>query len=272
MAADFLTLPDELQSVANDLLSYLGRRGYAAVKEPNSLALPATPTIVATRGHETHYFLVRLIVTAAEADTWNRYACSCTRDTRITFCCPDGGSVSVAQLATLRRQRIGLTVRTSQGFDTSSEARDLAFHAQAPDRAGLKPKVRALLGESFDRLESGDWRPAFEDACTILEEQCRSYLLMKSKMGGVKYQAGKSTKIPTSKQIKKMTLGGLKDVFCKMINQNQIEANLCTALTKLNPDRIRRAHTRTAAGSEAALRRRVGAHMWLISNALAILV
>ncbi len=272
MAVDFLTLPDELESVANELLSYLTKRGYTPTKEPRSLALPATPTISAKRGHETHYFLVRQTVLPDEADKWSRYACSCTTDTRISFCCPEGHAVSVEQLGKLRQQRIGLTVRSAAGFDISSDARDLAFHAHAPDRAELKPKVRELLGEAFDRLELGDWRPAFEDGCTVLEERCRLYLLTKLKMGGVKYKSGKATKMPTRKQIKKMTLGAMKDIFCKMVNQNQIEANLCAALTRLNPDRIRRAHTRTAPGSEAALRRRVGTHMWLISNALALLV
>jgi hypothetical protein len=272
MVADFLTLPDELQSLASELLSYLSKRGYRPTKEPASLNLPATPTIVAIRGHETHYFLVRQAVAVEEVDTWFRYACSCARDTRITFCCPENHTVAIAQLNALQRQRIGLTVRTGKGFDTSSEARDLAFHARAPDRSGLKPKIRELLGEAFDRLDAGDWRPAFEDACAVLEEQCRRYLLTKLKMGGVKYKFGKAIKTPTTKQIKKMTLGALKDVFCTMVSQNHIEANLCAALTQLNPDRIRRAHTRTAAGSEAALRRHVGTHMWLITNALAYLV
>jgi hypothetical protein len=272
MATDFLTLPDELQSLANELLLHLSRRGYAPKKEPNSLTLPATPTIMATRGHETHYFLVRQKVSSPELDTWYRYACSCTTDTRITFCCPENSAVGLAQVGSLREQRIGLTIRSIRGFDITSEARDLAFHAHAPERAGLKPKVRELLGEAFDRLEAGDWRPAFEDACTTLEEQCMKYLLTKLKMGGVKYKSGSKIKMPTDKQIKKMTIGAMKDVFCKMINQNQLEANLCAALTKLNPDRIRRAHTRSAVGSEAALRKRVGTHMWLISNALTLLV
>ena len=272
MAVEFLTLPDELQGLAIELLSYLTKRGYSHTKEPNSLTLPATPTVVAFRGHETHYFVVRQSVSQMEIETWSRYAYSCTTDTRITFCCPESSSISVAQLGSLRKQRVGLAVRTASGFDITSEARDLAFHAQAPDRASLKPKVRELLGEAFDRLEVGDWRPAFEDACTVLEERCRSYLLTKLKMGGVKYKSGSKIKTPSPGQIKKMTLGALKDIFCKMVNQNQLEANLCTALTKLNPDRIRRAHTRHARPSEAALRRRVGAHFWLISNALSVLV
>lgn len=272
MAADFLTLPDELQSLANELLGYLTKRGYTHTKEPNLLTLPATPTIMAARGHETHYFVVRQGISTTEVDTWFRYACSCTTDTRVTFCCPANAAIGITHITYLTRQRVGLTIHSPAGFEVTSEARDLAFHAQAPDRAALKPKVRELLGEAFDRLEAGDWRPAFEEACAVLEERCRSYLLMKLKMGGVKYKTGSKIKTPTNKQIKKMTLGALKDVFCKMISQNQLEANLCAALTKLNPDRVRRAHTRHSAGSEAALRRRVGPHMWLISNALTILV
>jgi hypothetical protein len=272
MASEFLTLPDELQKLASDLLSYLSRRGYTHRKEPNSLGLPATPTVIATRGHETHYFIVRQDIAPAEVDNWFRYACSCTTDTRITFCCPENNTITVAEVTSVRNQRIGLTVRTATGFDVTSEARDLAFHAHAPDRASLKPEVRELLGEAFDRLEAGDWRPAFEDACTVLEERCKIYLLTKAKMGGVKYKLGSTIKNPTSKNIRKMTLGAMKDVFCRMVNQNQVEANLCRALTKLNPDRIRRAHTRHERSSEAALRRRVGPHFWLITNALAILV
>jgi hypothetical protein len=163
-------------------------------------------------------------------------------------------------------------ILSAEGFLTASEARDLAFHARAPDRTTLKPKVRGLLGEAFDRLDDGDWRPAFEDACTVLEEECRGYLLKNLAMGRVKYKSGNKIKTPTEQQIKKMPMGALKDVFCKMVSQNQIEANLCTALTKLNPDRVRRAHKRRAAQSETALRRRVGTHFWMISNALSLLV
>ena len=152
------------------------------------------------------------------------------------------------------------------------EARDLAFHGQAPNREMMKPKVRELLGEALDRFERGDWRPAFEDACGILEEQCRSYMLKSVRMGRVKYQAGGKIKVPTPEQIKKMPMGALKDIFCSLISQNQTEANLCSALTKLNPDRIRRAHKRTSKSAETALRRRAGTHFWLINNTLSLLV
>jgi hypothetical protein len=83
MPIDFITLPDELQGLANDLLSELGKRGYRNKSEPNPLALPATPTILGTRGHETHYFLVRQNVVEEETQQWFRYARSCATDTRL---------------------------------------------------------------------------------------------------------------------------------------------------------------------------------------------
>jgi hypothetical protein len=69
-----------------------------------------------------------------------------------------------------------------------------------------------------------------------------------------------------------MPMGALKDIFCKLVSQNQLEAHLCSALTKLNPDRIRRTHKRKSKASEAALRRRAGTHFWLINNALSLFV
>jgi hypothetical protein len=272
MPIDFVTLPDELQTLANDLFEELTRRGYRPKIEPQLLELPATPTILGIRGHETHYFLVRQTVSAIEVQQWHRYCCSCTADTRLTICRPSGLQMLASQAAGLRSAGIGLASLASAGLQYESDARDLAFHAQAPDRTLLKPKVRQLLGEALDRLDRGDWRPAFEDACGVLEEECRAYLLKNLKMGRVKYQSGRKIKIPTAGQIKKMPMGALKDIFCTLISQNQLEAHLCSALTKLNPDRIRRAHKRKSKGAETALRRRAGPHFWLINNALSLLV
>lgn len=272
MPIEFLTLPDELQGLANELWEELSKRGYRNYAEPDPLELPAAATIRAHRGHETHFFLVRAILEINEIDQWHRYACSCTTDTRVTICCPVSAPTQTALVLNIAGKGIGLATEGVGGFRYDPAARDLAFHAKAPDRSSLKPRVRQLLGEALDRLENGDWRPAFEDACGVLEEQCRAYLLRNVKMGRVKYQAGSKIKVPTAKQIQKMTLGALKDIFCKMQSQNQIEAKLCAALTKLNPDRIRRVHNRGAKAAEAALRRRVGTHFWLINNALSLLV
>lgn len=272
MPTDFVTLPDELQSVANHLLLELAKRGYHAKVEPQILQLPATPTIMATRVHETHYFLVRQTISIAEIQQWQRYSCCCATDTRVTVCHQPGLRMTASQTRSIRNLGIGLVACDESQLQFEFEPRDLAFHAQAPDRTLLKPKVRELLGEAIDRLERKDWRPAFEDACGVLEEECRTYLLKNLKMGRVKYQSGNKIKVPTADQIRRMPMGALKDIFCTLKSQNQLEANICSALTKLNPDRIRRAHKRKSKGSEALLRKRVGAHFWLINNVLSLLV
>jgi D12 class N6 adenine-specific DNA methyltransferase len=192
--------------------------------------------------------------------------------TRLTICFPPGVQVAANHLATLRAKGVGIAFVALDLVQNDSEARDLAFHARAPDRARMKPKVRELLGESLDRFDRGDWRPAFEDACAIFEEACRAYLVKSCKMGRTKYQSGSKIKSPTVQQIQKMPMGALKDIFCSLVSQNKLEANLCSALTQLNPDRIRRAHKRSLKRSETALRRRVGSHFWLINNALSLLV
>lgn len=272
MASEFLTLPDELQELANLLLAELETRGYRVSTEPNLMHLPATCTILAVRGHETHHFLVRQTLTLDEADEWHRYCCSCTTDTRLTICFPNGVVLAAADLALLREKGVGLGSLVNSTLQQESEARDLAFHARPPDRARMKPRVRELLGESLDRFERGDWRTAFEDACAILEEQCRAYLVRNCRLGRVKYQSGKKVKTPTPQEIRRMPMGALKDIFCQLISQNKIEANICAALDQLNPDRIRRAHKRSSKVSENVLRRKVGKHFWLINNALSLIV
>jgi hypothetical protein len=277
MTIEFVTLPDdadsELQSVANLVLADLRRRGYRCTAEPYRIELPATPTILAKRKHGTNYVLIRQNIDLKEVNLWLRFAQSGTKETHVTVCCPASARFTTAQLTRLKASGIALWLKTEDNrVEYVADGRDLAFHATPPDRVSLKPRVRSLLGESLDRLDRGDWRAAFEDACVVLEEQCRSYLLARSKLNRVKYQEGSSVKILTEKQIKKMTLGALKDTFCKMISQNQIEASLCAALRALNPDRVKRVHRRSEARTEDALRRRVGPHFWLISNALSLLV
>jgi hypothetical protein len=272
MPTDFVTLPDELQALANNILQKLARHGYRVQSEPELLELPATPTILAIRGHETHYFLVRQTVEIMEIQQWHRYCCSCTTDTRATVCYPTGRRMRTREIASLRDRGIGLATIIDDQLQFQSEARDLAFHARAPDRDFMKPKVRQLLGEALDRLDRGDWRPAFEEACGILEEECRSYLIKKLRMAPLRYQSGNKIKTSNAEQIRRMPMGALKDIFCKLVSQNQLEAHLCSALTKLNPDRIRRTHKRKSKVSEAALRRRAGTHFWLINNALSLLV
>jgi hypothetical protein len=272
MVVLFKTLPDEssssLQALGNLMHRVLRTRGYTVTVEPWLHDLPGTAQLVGKRNHRTHYVLIRQHANVSEVELWVRYAQSCSTDTRVTFLCANQKKLGVAAFAKHRKSGIGIAVAMGSEIEFLLESKDLAFHAKAPTRSSLKPKVRKKLGDAMDKLDAGEWREAFEDACTSLEEECLVYLIKNQKLNRVKYMDGSSLKQPTIAEIKKMSLGGLKKIFCNMVSQNQLESNLCAALTKLNPDRILKVHYPKKKSTEAALRKHAGTHFWLISNAL----
>lgn len=269
---EFLTLPEELLGLAELVRTELKRRGYTVKVEPRDVALPGTPTLIAQRQHETNYILVVENLQIVELERWISYSKSCPGDTRTIMCIRKAGLLKPLDITKMRSAGVGLVGVIDGRLQWLSDARDLAFHAELPDRSTLKPKVRSLLGPAFDRFEKGDWRESFREACVVLEESCRIYLIRNYKIGRVVYKDGKAIKRPNQTVIKRMPLGVMKQVFCNLISQNQIEATLCTALTKLNPDRVKRTHNPSSRKTEQDLRKRVGTHMWLIVNALSDLV
>lgn len=276
MALEFDTLPNDegsgLQALAAAMHADLRRRGYSVKIEPGDIALPGTPTFSARRNHETLYVLVRHQLKRDEIDRWVRYGRSCNNDTRLAVCTLSRSSV-LKRLAELQSAGVGLYRQRDDGFDVVLSAKDLAFHSPAPARSSLKRSTQKLLGEALDMYEAGHWRDGFEAACVTLEHQCRRYLERNWRLrpGRVKYLDGGKTKVLTDKQIKRMTLGALKNVFCNMVAPTPTDSQLCAALGRLNRDRIGKVHTPMSKRTEWALRARVGKHLFLISNALSLI-
>jgi hypothetical protein len=63
-------------------------------------------------------------------------------------------------------------------------------------------------------------------------------------------------------------MGALADVFCKKITPRPIDAQLCTGLKRINPDRINVAHDKMTTAVAKRLHGNVGRHMWTIDNLL----
>ena len=207
-----------------------------------------------------------------EIRNWHRYCQSCSSDTRMAVCVFDGHLLAQAEVAKMDAFGAGLVFMLPEGFRWSVQPRDLAFHAQLPDRTQLSPKVRSLLGEALDRFEQHDWRTGFENACLVIEDESRKYLLRNVDQGRVKYVKNSRVISPTSAQIRKMTLGALRLVFCNLHRQNQLEAKICAALDALNPERVARIHNARNSSTERRLRHQVGVQMWTIINALGVLM
>ncbi len=277
MAGTFLTVPDEVLGLAELAEAHFRGAGYTVRIEQAMIDLPGTPTLTLRRSPATQFVLVRKKIDQKEADIWVRYCRSRTTDSRFAVCVPMYVNIGAADLAKLRGLGIGVycemvTADGSRDLISLVDGRDLAFNAALPDLNTLKPKVRKLVAAFYEEFERGDWRRSFRDACTILEEKCRSRLLQNVKLGRAQYQRGGKLRTPNAKEVNRMTLGQIKEVFCGLVAQNQIEANICKALTKLNPLRIRITHRPSSAATERRLRAEAGSSMWTIINSLGALI
>lgn len=264
----FVTIPDKLVGIAQRAVKAFRQAGFRVTIEKRELGLPAAATICATRSTAKHYVLIRSRIDLKEIQTWARYCQSHTADTRFALCLPDSESFSARDLSNLRELGVGLYTDDGEFTTNVIPERDLAFKAYLPLRESMKPSVRKALGPALDEFESGDWRYGFEQAFSILEERCRQYLERSVGMGRAAYKAGAKTKSPTKREVARMTMGQLKTVFCGLVRQNQIEANVCAALTQLNPIRVKRVHNRSKKSTENKLRENAGKDMWVIINTL----
>jgi hypothetical protein len=264
----FVTIPDELNGTAQRAAHALRQVGFRISIEKRELASPATPTMCATRGSEKRYILVRGRLKLDEIETWVRYCQSHTRDTRLAICLPNSKTLSTGALRKLRELGVGLYTDNEEIVTNVLTERDLAFRVSLPPRQNIKPKVRGVLGPALDQFETGDWRYGFQQTYTIFEEKCRHYLVRNARMGRATYRTGSRTHTPDKNQVLKMTMGQLKVVFCGLIRQNQIEANICAALTQINPIRIKQTHKRSDRHTETKLRNAAGQHMWIMINTL----
>lgn len=265
---EFITVPEKLWSLAARVSAELSERGYAVKVEPRDISLPGTPAFLAKRGHECLYVLVVEKPNFSEINRWVRYCHSSSSDTRVGICVESVENTPQSEVVKFEAIGVGLCGMLGEAVHWPSAPRDLAFHAQLPERKDLLPAVRRQLGEALDRFDQRDWRMGFESACLVLEDESRSYLLRNVDLGRVKYTKGSKVIAPTKAQIKRMTLGSLAVVFCNLLRQNQIEARVCATLDALNPSRIHRIHKARKKGSESVLRRKVGIQMWAIINAL----
>lgn len=268
---EFITISDDLAPLALKVADAIKTRGYKVKPEPKDISLPATPTLIAKRAPETIYIFIANSITLPELKTWIKFCGASPSDSRIAICVEDAGPIPMGDLAACQRDGLGVGAIIEGQFRWIAEPRDIAFHVSLPERQSLSPKVRTVLGEAYDRFEQRDWRAGFEAACLALEEEGRKYLLKNQPIGRTGYKRGTKVITPSKKDINKLTLGGIAFVFCNLVRQNQVEAQLCSALDQLNPSRIHRIHKARRARSEATLRRNVGAQMWLIINALNVI-
>ncbi len=182
---------------------------------------------------------------------------------------PDTGGISASALTEMRSLGLGLVTMGQTGLVEVVPPADLSLNISLPPLDRHSKGVRREFSKVHQKFGRGEWKEGFEAACKVLEKRSREYLTAQAQAGILNVPGKKGVAKPVSiKEVQKMPMGALKDVFCNKLSPNQIDALLCSGLKRINPDRIQVAHAVTSSRLEQRLRNSVGRHMWTIDNLL----
>lgn len=264
--ADFQTLPDVLVALAEETERHFKKNGFATTRERQDLAYPATPALVCKRRPTVLIIDVSNRFEEARLLAWAAFGQSMSTDTQIAVVTKSGSQVE-KKGAWLRRNKIGLYVRDGADIVEVIAPQDLSVQMKLPDLGKASASCRKALGPAFDQIHRGAWREGFESACQALEQLARRHVIESIEAPRLQFREKNGTPVRVTKdQVKKMTLGQLAFLMVKASPMNAQDSTLSKALPRINKARVDVAHKKYA--REAALRKSVGALIWVIFNAV----
>jgi hypothetical protein len=276
-------------NISVDLLEYAEEaaqdfvnRGYQVKVEKDVIGFPYTPTLLCTRQNTTVIVEFYTQVLLDRINEWVAYARSSGRDTRVAVCISPTvrntkqgrvirePKITSKQERILRKLGVGIYLATRSGLEERVPPNDLALNIQLPSLASLPRKVRELLGPAYEQFNRSQWREGFEDACQAFENAARKYFKhgCSPKRRRIVLITRKGPKIPTAKEIGKMTMGGLATAFSQIQSQTHADQVIGATLNRINKDRVGVVHYKSKVRTESRLRTNVGQHMWAIIAAL----
>lgn len=267
--ADFNTLPDVLVDLAEDAERFFKKKGFAATREKEDLAFPATPALHCRRKPTVLFVDVTNRLESDRLLAWVAFGQSMSVDTQIAVV-TNSGSQLERKAAWLSRNKIGLYVRDEGEIMEVIAPQDLSLQMKLPNLGSANAGCRKALGPAFDQIQRGAWREGFESACQALEQLGRSHLLESIRAPRLQFRERNGSPIAvTAAQVRRMTLGQLGVLINKASPMNAQDAVLAKALPRINTARVNVAHKKNA--SEASLRRSVGGLIWVIYNAVQVM-
>ena len=124
-----------------------------------------------------------------------QFARSATTDTRVAVGLGADVPRSGRDDALLRELQVGLYIPTEAGDVMEvAPAHDLAVNIALPEAASLPPKLQALLGPAYEQFERSNWREGFGDACQIVEDEAREYMVSGFDSGRISMVATKRSR------------------------------------------------------------------------------
>jgi hypothetical protein len=269
MSMEFLTIPEELESVAVATVEGMKAAGYSVKLEDTSLmGVPYLPTVTAIRGGTVvHIFVEAGVPTSIKMREFRGYCAAQRTDTRYAVALPPSANPTGEHMAQAQKQGIGLYLAGSGSFHELIPASDLTLSLNLPDLSRYPNAVRRHLGPSWETCRRGQALEGFDDACVVLEGLARKYLARHRKKRTLVFVNGKGTPVKvTDAAIRKMTMGQLAKLFEQIHKPNHSDTQLANILRALNPDRIRVAHKRRDGRSLGALRQNMHRHFWSIAE------
>jgi hypothetical protein len=268
-AWSFIAVPDDLIEYAEAMAEHFDSRGYTVRTEPSETGFPYTPALVCKRDRTRVIVEVEARLNSARVAEWCRYAQSMTGDTRVALGVPTGTTRTSDEEAAIRALRAGLYECGPDGVIELAAPHDLAVNVQLPDPHSLSPKLRKLLGRTYEQFDRSQWREGFEDACQVLEAAARKHLWKSVDDGRIVVldRRGRRRRL-TETQVRKMPMGPLGEAFAGINIPNHADAVVADVLKRINKDRVGVVHHKGTAAAEERLRRNVGRHMWSVIAAL----
>lgn len=271
MARQYLSLGVDLVEHAERVAERFETYGFDVKAEPErESGQPHTPTLIAKRaGRVTQIIDVSSRVDLRRTGELVAWAKTRDRDTRVSVAVPHGARVRPDEIVTLRSIGAGLIISGSAGVVETVAPIDQAVNLSLPALATMPKWMRVLMGPVYEQADRGQWREAFGDACTVLETEARRYLKSGMSSGRILLvnPSGKLSKL-TSKSVAKLTLGNLADQFSRIQNKNYADSVIGRALATINRERVDEAHKKSAASTEARLRKKAAKHIWTIVEAV----
>ena len=266
----FVTVPDEAQRIAQACYQQLKADGHSLKVEYADALLPEAATIYVKDNRDQYIYIFDLEINAERLTLWSGFGRSCTSSTSVILYISDEVRFDAAIVARVRELGIGLcTVDSKNAIIEVVAPSDLSMNVALPPLNRHKPRMRRKLLKVHQKFQRGDWKSGFETACKVIEQTSKNYLIKYAKAGRVQVVGKKGVpRTITPKEVSKMPMGALKDVFCGKLMPTHLDSLLCIALKNLNGDRIVVAHDRLTARADRRLRQNVGKHMWTIDNLL----
>jgi hypothetical protein len=266
----FNTISSDLQALASRAEGHFAALGYSTKAEPDDLGMPGTPALRCKRHQTTVFVNVGRADLLISMPKWIAYCKSSNRDYRLCLVVPADYRLEAASEDRCRQRGIGVLRNGGGGLTEVVQGRDLAINMELPDLVECSVKGKKLLGPAYEKHRQGDWHGCFDEACRALEDLARKNLQNGVPTGRLKV-VGKKGVIPlTSKQIRKATMGKLKDWYERITSPSEVETVLTRTLKSVVKDRNKEIHERHAARTETILRKKVGSHMWIIVSAIRI--